>query len=46
VGIVCGLDLHRRQITFDALVLDAVLAEMRGDEQPTKHRHRQQGAAS
>ena len=26
--------------------LDAVLAEMRGDEQPTNHRHRQQGAAS
>src|SRR6266403_405726 len=26
--------------------LDAVLAEMRGDERPTKHRHLEQGAAS
>src|ERR1700730_6447845 len=37
---------YRQQAEARYEHLDAVLAEMGGDEQPTRHRHPQQGAAS
>ena len=40
------IERYRQQAQARYDRLDAVLAEMRGDEQPTNHRHRQQGAAS
>jgi len=40
------IERYRQQAQERYERLDAVLAEMRGDAQPTKHRHRQQGAAS
>jgi DNA-binding transcriptional ArsR family regulator len=40
------IERYRRQAEARYERLDAVLAEMRGDEQPTRHRHPQQGAAS
>jgi len=41
------IDRYRQQAQERYERLDAVLAEMRGDEQPTTHpRHPQQGAAS
>jgi len=35
-----------RKQMFAKKSLEMLLAEMRGEEQPTNHRHRQQGAAS
>ena len=40
------IERYRQQAQERYDRLDAVLAEMRGDEQPTKHRHLKQGAAS
>ena len=40
------IERYRQQAQERYDRLDAVLAEMRGEEQPTNHRHRQQGAAS
>jgi DNA-binding transcriptional ArsR family regulator len=40
------IERYRRQAQERYERLDAVLAEMRGDEHPTDHRHPQQGAAS
>ncbi len=40
------IERYRQQAQERYDRLDAVLAEMRGDEQPTKHRHLEQGAAS
>ena len=40
------IERYRRQAQERYERLDAVLAEMRGEEQSTDHRHRQQGAAS
>jgi len=40
------IERYRQQADERYERLDAVLAEMRIDEQPTDHRHRQQGTAS
>jgi hypothetical protein len=40
------IERYRQQAQERYERLDAVLAEMRDDEQPADHRHRQQGAAS
>ena len=40
------IERYRQQAEERYERLDAVLAEMRIDEQPTDHRHRQQGTAS
>ena len=40
------IERYRQQAQERYERLDAVLAEMRGDEQPTNHRHPEQGAAS
>src|SRR6266576_3438666 len=40
------IERYRQQAQERYDRLDAVLAEMRGDKQPTKHRHPEQGAAS
>ena len=40
------IERYRQQAQERYERLDAVLAVMRGDEQPTNHRHPQQGAAS
>ena len=40
------IERYRQQAQERYERLDAVLAEMRGDERPTNHRHREQGAAS
>ncbi len=40
------IERYRRQADERYERLDAVLAEMSGDEQPTRHQHPQEGAAS
>ena len=40
------IERYREQAEARYARLDSVLAEMRGEEQPTEHRNRQQGAAS
>jgi DNA-binding transcriptional ArsR family regulator len=40
------IERYRREAEARYERLDAVLAEMRGDGQPSRQRHRQQGAAS
>ena len=40
------IERYRQQAEARYDRLDAVLAKMRSNEQPTKHRHREQGAAS
>jgi DNA-binding transcriptional ArsR family regulator len=40
------IERYRRQAEERYERLDTVLAELRGDEQPTRHQHPQQGAAS
>ena len=40
------IERYRREAEARYERLDAVLDEMRGDEQPTKQNHRQRGAAS